>query len=61
MIVLGGSMAAVGDALRLPVEMAIRRLTLNVVSSDTKIVLADIGKNSGVVGACMMARYKRFE
>lgn len=60
-IVLGGSMAAIGDALRLPVEMAIRRMTLNVVSQDTRLVLADLGKNSGMIGACMMARYKSFE
>ena len=54
-------MAAIGDALRLPVEMAIRRMTLNVVSQDTRLVLADLGKNSGMIGACMMARYKSFE
>lgn len=61
MVVLGGSLAATGEILRLPVETMIRTYTLKVVSSDTDIAIAELGPKAGLMGACMIARSRRFE
>ncbi len=61
LVIIGGSLAATGEILRLPVETVVRTYTLNLVSSDTDIVVAELGQEAGLIGACMIARSKRFE
>ena len=59
-VILGGALAATGEFLRLPVETIVRTYTLNVVSNDTSIKIATLGKDAGLIGSCMMARSRRF-
>lgn len=59
-VILGGALAATGEFLRLPVETIVRTYTLNVVSNDTSIKIATLGKEAGLIGSCMMARSRRF-
>ena len=44
-------MAATGEFLRLPVETIVRTYTLNVVSNDTSIKIATLGKEAGLIGS----------
>ncbi|MCI6153618.1 MAG: ROK family transcriptional regulator [Bacteroidales bacterium] len=59
-VILGGTLAETGEFLRLPVETIVRTYTLNVVSNDTSIKIASLGKEAGLIGSCMMARSRRF-
>ncbi|KGN98952.1 transcriptional regulator [Porphyromonas gingivicanis] len=61
LVIIGGSLAATGEILRLPVETIVRTYTLNLVSSDTEIVVAELGEEAGLIGACRIARSRRFE
>lgn len=58
LVVIGGAVAIVGDYLLLPVKSAVKRYSLNLVSSDTLIKLSKLGDEAGVIGACMLTRSK---
>ncbi|WP_343668203.1 ROK family protein, partial [Chitinophaga sp.] len=60
LIILGGSMAATGDSLYLPVKSAIKKFSLSLVNSDTKLRLSQLGDKAGVIGACMLMRKRLF-
>lgn len=60
-LIVGGSLAEAGEFLRQPIETVVRTYSLSVVSNDTKICTAALGKKSGLIGACMIARHRRFE
>lgn len=60
LIILGGSMAATGDNLFLPVRSAIKKFSLSLVNSDTKVTLSQLGDKGGVMGACMLMRKRLF-
>lgn len=51
-------MSATGDYLTLPIRMGIKRFSLNVMNEDSKIVTSELKGQAGVVGACLMARYR---
>lgn len=56
MVIIGGSVADVGDYLLLPIKSSIRKYSLNLVSQDTSIKLSSLGNSAGVIGACFIAR-----
>lgn len=58
LVVVGGAVAAAGDYLLLPVKSAIKKYSLNLVSSDTFVKLSKLGDEAGVIGACMLTRSK---
>lgn len=58
MLVIGGEMSATGDYLTLPIRMGIKRFSLNAMNEDSKIVTSELKGQAGVVGACLMARYR---
>ncbi|WP_440133498.1 ROK family protein [Chitinophaga sancti] len=60
LIILGGCMAATGDNLYLPVKSAIKKFSLSLVNSDTKLRLSQLGDKAGVIGACMLIRKRLF-
>lgn len=60
-LIIGGSLAEAGEFLRQPIETVVRTYSLSVVSNDTQIKTATLGKRSGLIGACMIARNRRFE
>ncbi|WP_026903055.1 ROK family transcriptional regulator [Pedobacter glucosidilyticus] len=60
LIVIGGSLAATGDYLRLPIRSAINKYSLSLVNVDTKIQISQLGEKSGVVGACLLSRNRVF-
>jgi len=58
MLVIGGEISATGDYLTLPVNMGIKKYSLNIMNEDSKIVTSELKGQAGVIGACLMARYR---
>lgn len=56
LVVLGGSLSAVGDYLLQSVRSAVIKYSLSLIYKDTKIVLSKLKDRAGVIGACMLAR-----
>lgn len=61
MVIIGGVLAQTGDYLLQPVRSAVRKYSQNMVNKDSVIVLSKLLDKAGVVGACMLARYNKFE
>lgn len=60
-VVIGGTLAEVGDYLIQPIQSAIRKYSLNMVNQDTDLKQSLLLHNAGVIGACMLARKKAIE
>lgn len=58
MLVIGGELSVTGDYLTLPVRMGIKRYSLNIMNEDSKVVTSTLTDKAGVLGACLMARYR---
>lgn len=58
LVVIGGALAEAGDYLLLPLRSSIKKFSLNMVSSDSKLKLSKLGDKAGIMGACMLARSK---
>ncbi len=58
LVVLGGTLSAAGDALRLPVRSAVNKYALNLVQRDVKLKNSALGDQAGVIGACLLVRNK---
>jgi predicted NBD/HSP70 family sugar kinase len=58
LVVLGGTLSETGDYMRLPVKSALNKYALNLVSSDTNIVISKLGENAGIYGSCLLARVR---
>ena len=58
MLVIGGEMSVTGDYLTLPVKMGIKKFSLNIMNEDSKIVTSSLKGLAGIMGACLMARYR---
>lgn len=55
-VVIGGSLSRTNEYLRQPVQLAINKYTLKLVSQECKVVCSKLGERAGVVGASLMAR-----
>ncbi len=60
-VIIGGVLSAVGDYILQPVITAVRRYSLNLVNKDTKIVISQLGDQSGLIGSCATARRYAFD
>lgn len=58
LVIIGGPLAEVNDYIRLPIESAIRKYSLNLVNRDTNIKVSKLGSKAGVLGACLLSRSK---
>lgn len=58
MLVIGGELSVVSDYLMQPINMGIKKYSLNLVSADSQIVPSMLKNKAGVIGACLMARHK---
>ena len=61
LVVIGGTLAAVGDYLIQPVRQAVKKHSLRLVNSDSRIICSRLDERAGVIGACMTARRLMFE
>lgn len=60
-VVIGGIMSITGDYLLQPIKTSVRKHSLSIVNKDTKIVLSSLQGKAGVIGACMLSRYRAFD
>jgi len=56
LVILGGTLSATGDYIKLPIKSALNKYSLNLVSSDTRLAISKLGENAGVIGSGLMAR-----
>lgn len=59
-VVIGGALSLTGDFLTQSIQSVVRTHSLSLVNKDTKILAACLGERAGVIGACMLARTRRF-
>ena len=60
LVVIGGELARTEDYILQPIRSAVRKYSLNLVNKDTKVILSKLQDKAGIIGACMLARYKMF-
>ncbi len=58
LIIIGGALAKAGQCLMLAIQSDIYKYSLQLVSKDTTVRLSTLGDESGILGACMLARSK---
>lgn len=56
LLVLGGSLARVRDYMLLPMQSAVNKYGLRMVSKDTRIKFSKLGDDAIAVGGCLLAR-----
>lgn len=60
-VIIGGTLSAAGDYLLQPIKQAVKKYSLRLVNSDSKIVCSKLHEKAGIIGACMTARRQMFE
>ncbi len=58
LVIIGGRLIVGKDHLILPIRTAVNRLSMERVSSDTKIRLSTLGRKAIVIGDCFLSRKK---
>lgn len=61
LVIIGGVLSETGDYMTQPIKTAIRKYSLNMVNSDSKVITSKLKDKAGIVGACMLARSRMFE
>lgn len=61
LVVIGGTLSATGEYLIQPIRQAIKKYSLKLVNSDSKIICSKLHEKAGIIGACMTARRQMFE
>lgn len=56
LVIIGGSLSATGEYIRLPIKSAINKYSLSLVNNDTQIKISQLGNKAGVIGACLLVR-----
>jgi glucokinase-like ROK family protein len=54
MVILGGSLAATEDYIRLPIKSAINKYSLSMLNNATELKMSKLGDEAGVIGACLL-------
>lgn len=55
LVILGGSLAATEDYIRLPIKSAINKYSLSMLNNATALKMSKLGDEAGVIGACLLA------
>ena len=58
LVVIGGRLIVGKEYLLLPIKTEINKLSLHRVSSDSEIVLSELGRRAASVGDCLLSRSK---
>ena len=61
LVVIGGPISLTQDYIRLPIQSAVRKYSLNLVNQDTSLVLSRLGERAGLIGACLLSRSKMLD
>ena len=57
-IVIGGELAAAGDALLAPIRAAIDRFAIGSAADDVRVVASPLGGRAEVLGALILAAHR---
>lgn len=57
LVIIGGTLALLGDYLLRPVKQSVQKYTLRLVSQDSRIVVSKLAEKAGVLGAALFARH----
>ena len=60
LVIIGGALVEASDYLQLPVQMALKRHSLNLVNQDVRFKTSKLGEKAGFVGVCYIVRDKFF-
>jgi transcriptional regulator of PTS gene len=58
LIIIGGSLSAIGEPLLLPLKTSIIQHSLNLVNNDTRVVVSNLHYKAGLLGCCLLVRDK---
>lgn len=58
LIIIGGSLSAIGEPLLLPLKTSIIQHSLKLVNNDTKVVVSTLHYKAGLLGCCLLVRDK---
>lgn len=58
LVVIGGRLIVGGDYLLLPIQTAINRNSMNKVSSDSRVIMSELGRTAAAIGDCLLSRAK---
>lgn len=61
LVVIGGTLSTAGEYLIQPIRQAVKKYSLKLVNSDSKIICSKLHEKVGIIGACMTARRQMFE
>ena len=61
LVVIGGTLSTAGEYLIQPIRQAVKKYSLKLVNSDSKIICSKLHEKAGIIGACMTARRQMFE
>lgn len=61
LVVVGGSMSAVGDYLMLPIRTALNKYSLSLVNKDSMLRISTLGDSAGVLGGALLTRNRILE
>jgi predicted NBD/HSP70 family sugar kinase len=56
LVILGGTLAATGDYIRLPIKSAINKFSLSLLNNATQLKMTRLGEQAGIYGACLLVR-----
>jgi predicted NBD/HSP70 family sugar kinase len=56
LVILGGRLSSTEEYIRLPIKSALNKYSLNLVNNDTQLKMSKLGKNAGIIGACLLVR-----
>lgn len=54
LVILGGSLAATEDYIRLPIKSAINKYSLSLLNNATELKMSKLSEEAGVIGACLL-------
>lgn len=58
LVIVGGTLALLGDYMLRPVKQSVQKYTLRLVSQDSRIVMSKLAEKAGVLGAALYARHR---
>lgn len=61
LVILGGELSAAGSYLKMPMESALHKYSLNLVLQNMKLKMGELGDKAGVVGGCYILRDRLFD
>lgn len=61
LVIIGGTLSGAGEYLIQPIRQAVKKYSLKLVNSDSKITNSKLHEKAGIIGACMTARRQMFE